>query len=161
MEVKDDIFEVPEKEKKKAGRPSRKEHPEIYEKTDAKKEAQKKTKELMKAVKKFLATKAGNENGNIPDEWQISVLMLQSYAYEFFELTYRIDALPCLTIKGRYGETPNPILAVRDKAAQRLESLLKQMGLTMKSSFQMGAVEPQVAESPLDAFLSKKKMEVR
>ena len=112
-----------------------------------------KAKKFMKSAEKFLATKAGGTE--VPVEWEVSTIMLESYYREFLELTLRIEQLDSLTIQSRYGEAPNPILTVRDRAAARLESLLKQMGMTMKSSVSMGTVEPQREITPLDTFLKK------
>ena len=112
-----------------------------------------KAKKFMKSAEKFLATKAGGTE--VPVEWEVSIIMLESYYREFLELTLRIEQLDSLTIQSRYGEAPNPILTVRDRAAARLESLLKQMGMTMKSSVSMGTVEPQRESTPLDTFLKK------
>ena len=112
-----------------------------------------KAKKFMKSAEKFLATKAGGTE--VPVEWEVSTIMLESYYREFLELTLRIEQLDSLTIQSRYGEAPNPILTVRDRAAARLESLLKQMGMTMKSSVSMGTVEPQRESTPLDTFLKK------
>lgn len=111
------------------------------------------SKKFMKAAKKFLTSKAGRTE--VPVEWEVSLIMLETYYKEFLHLTIKIEQLDSLTIQSRYGEAPNPILTVRDRAAARLESLLKQMGMTMKSSFSMGAIEPQKEETPLDVFLKK------
>lgn len=110
-------------------------------------------KKFMKAARKFLAAKSGGTD--VPTEWEISMIMLETYYKEFLHLTIKIEQLDSLTIQSRYGEAPNPILTVRDRAAARLESLLKQMGMTMKSSVSMGAVEPQREITPLDTFLKK------
>lgn len=115
---------------------------------------EKKTKEFMDSARKFLAIKAGGQE--VPPEWEMSVMMLETYYKEFLELTMRIDELESLTIIGRYGETPNPILAVRDKAATRLESLMKQMGMTMKSAINLNVVEPKKEQSVLEKYLDKK-----
>ena len=127
-----------------------------------KKKVDLKTKKFIKSAEKFLATKAGlNE---VPLEWEISLIMLESYFRDFLELVLRIQELPSITFKGRYGEQPSPLLAARDKAAIRLESLLKEMGMTMKSGVKMKVVEPQKDKSSLDLFLegqNKKKIEKR
>lgn len=118
-----------------------------------KKKVDLRAKKFMRSANKFLATKAGSDE--VPVEWEVSLIMLETYFKEFYELTIRIEQLDKLTIQGRYGEAPNPILTVRDRAAARLESLLKQMGMTMKSAFNMDAIEPQKEETPLDVFLKK------
>ncbi len=121
-------------------------------------EVEKKTKKFMKAARAFLATKAGSTE--VPVEWEVSVIMLETYYKEFLELTMRIEQLDSLTIKGRYGDAPNPILQVRDKSATRLESLLKQMGMTMKSAINLNVVDPKKEESVLTKYM-KGKVEVR
>ena len=121
-------------------------------------EVEKKTKKFMKAARAFLATKAGSTD--VPVEWEVSVIMLETYYKEFLELTMRIEQLDSLTISGRYGEAPNPILQVRDKSATRLESLLKQMGMTMKSAINLNVVDPKKEESVLTKYM-KGKVEVR
>ena len=121
-------------------------------------EVDKRTKKFMKAARAFLATKAGSTE--VPVEWEVSVIMLETYYREFLELTMRIEQLDSLTITGRYGETPNPILQVRDKSATRLEILLKQMGITMKSAINLNVVDPKKEESALEKFM-KGKVEVR
>lgn len=117
-------------------------------------EVEKRTKKFMKAARAFLATKAGSTE--VPVEWEVSVIMLQTYFEEFLHLTMRIEQLDSLTIKGRYGEAPSPLLAVRDKAATRLESMLKQMGMTMKSAINLNVVDPKKEESVLSKYMKGK-----
>ena len=127
-----------------------------------KKKVEKDTKKFIKAAEKFLAEKAGIDE--VPVEWQVSLIMLESYYRDFLTLVIKISQLPSITIMGRYGEQPSPLLAARDKAAIRLESLLKEMGMTMKSAVKMNVVEPQKEKSGLDLFLenqNKKKIEKR
>lgn len=119
-----------------------------------KKKVEKDTKKFIKAAEKFLAEKAGLDE--VPIEWGVSLIMLESYYRDFLELVLRIQELPSITFKGRYGEQPSPLLGARDKAAIRLESLLKEMGMTMKSGVKMKVVEAQKAESPLDQFIKGK-----
>lgn len=118
---------------------------------ELKKEVAKKTKAFMKSCRTFLATKTGGEE--VPPELELSLMMLESYFKEFLELTARIEKLDKLTITGRYGETPNPILNVRDKAAARLESLLKQTGLTARTQQQMGFNKPEKEGSALEEWM--------
>lgn len=121
---------------------------------ETRKKVNSKVAKFMKAAREFAKKKAGADE--VPAEWEISLLMLEVYFKEFLELSERIDSLPSLTVVGRYGETPHPMLAVRDKAAMRLEALLKQTGLTImsaKSVMQMGEKE-EVKQSALDKFLA-------
>lgn len=124
-----------------------------------KKEVNAKTKKFIKAAEKFLAAKSGLSE--VPVEWQVSLLMLESYYRDFLELVLRISQLDSITVKGRYGEQPSPLLNARDRAAIRLESLLKEMGMTMKSAVKMNVVEPKKEESPLDQFIKKQNIERR
>lgn len=107
---------------------------------------------FMSSVRRFLATKGG---GELPPEWELSVIMLEAYYRQFAEINIQISQLDSLVSEGRYGPQPSPLLACRDKAATRLESLMKQMGLTMKASVQMNATEIKKEETPLDQFLKK------
>ena len=119
-----------------------------------KKKVDLKTKKFIKSAEKFLAEKAGIDD--VPTEWEISLIMLESYYRDFLELVLRIQQLPSITFKGRYGEQPSPLLAARDKAAIRLESLLKEMGMTMKSAAKLNVIEPKKEETALDLFLKNK-----
>lgn len=112
------------------------------------------TNKFMKSAREFAMERAGVDF--VPPEWELSLFMLETYLSQFLELTYKVGNLPSLCITGRYGETPHPLLAVRDKAAMRLEATLKEMGMTMKAAKAVGALkeeQPKEEESPLDAFL--------
>ena len=67
-----------------------------------------------------------------------------------------IDELDSLIVESRYGSVPHPLLAARDKAAIRLESMLKQVGCTFKEAARLDIVEPVSEESPLEAFVKNK-----
>ena len=111
-------------------------------------------KKFMKAAREFAMERSGTDT--VPAHWEISLLLLQTYFREFLELTYKVELLDSLTIVGRYGETPHPLLGVRDKAAMRLESTLKEMGMTMKAAKAVGALKPEEKkeeDSALDNFL--------
>lgn len=120
-----------------------------------KKKVDTKTKKFIKSAEQFLAKKSGCDE--VPMEWEVSLIMLESYYRDFLELVYRISNLPSITIKGRYGEQPSPLLNARDRAAIRLESLLKEMGMTMKSAVKMNVVEPKKEKTNLELFLESKK----
>lgn len=113
----------------------------------------KQVKKFMKAVKEFIMAKNG---GKIPPEWGCSLLMLETYYEQFIRLTEEINSLDSLITLTRYGAAPSPLLAARDKTSVRLESLLKQFGLTMKSATGMDIIEPVVEESPLETFVKNK-----
>lgn len=117
------------------------------------KKVDKKVKEFMGVVEQFLASKNG---GEVAEEWQLSVDMLRVYYSQFVRLSMEIDALPSLIEKTRYGFAPSPLLSARDKTAVRLESLMKQMGLTLKSALTMDIAEPVQEESVLEKFVKNK-----
>lgn len=111
---------------------------------------EKKTKKFMKSVKAFLASKSG---GVVPAEWECSLMLLEEYYKQFVALTEEIDKLESMVTMSRYGNQPHPLLGARDKAAIRLESLMKSLGLTMKSALSMDIAEPVIEESPLESFV--------
>lgn len=111
---------------------------------------EKKTKKFMKSVKAFLASKSG---GVVPAEWECSLMLLEEYYKQFVALTEEIDKLDSMVTMSRYGNQPHPLLGARDKAAIRLESLMKSLGLTMKSALSMDIAEPVIEESPLESFV--------
>ena len=108
------------------------------------------TKKFMTSVKKFLTTKGG---GEIPEEWGASMMILEAYYRQFCELNIEISQLDTLLIQGRYGVSPSPLLACRDKASVRLEAMLKEMGLTMAKAMKMNVVDVKKAKSSLEVFL--------
>lgn len=111
------------------------------------------TKKFMKSARQFLATKAG---GEVPPEWELSLTMLEAYYRQFIELNTQISQMDSLLINGRYGPAPSPLLACRDKASLRLESMMKEMGITLKSGLRLNVVEAKKEETALDRFLKSK-----
>ena len=126
-----------------------------------KKRIEKKTKEFMKSARAFLLAKAGGVE--IPAEWELSIYMLEIYFRQFLELNEEISAMDTILVQSKYGLIVSPLCSARDKAAVRLESLMKQMGMTMKSGKQLGATDIKKEESPLDQFMQaqNKKIEKR
>lgn len=121
------------------------------------KTAERKTKKFMKSATAFLATKlTGSPDGQIPDEFELSLMLLESYYKQFILLDLQINDLDSLVVMGRYGWQGHALLPIRDKACVRLESLMKQMGLTLKSGKQLGATEVKKEESELDKFFKEK-----
>lgn len=114
---------------------------------------ERKVKSFMKVVRKFLASKNG---GELAPEWECSLLMLETYYNQFIRLSEEIDGLDSIIEKGRYGYQPSPLLKARDTAAVRLEALMKQLGLTLKSALTMDIAEPVIEDSPLDKFIQDK-----
>ena len=129
--------------------------------SEYKRKAERQTKKFMKAARAFLATKlTGSSDGQIPDEFELNLILLESYYKQFIMLDLEISDLESLVIEGRYGPLVNPICNARDKACVRLESLMKSMGLTLKSGQQIGATEVKKARTPLEAFMQKQLGEV-
>lgn len=116
------------------------------------KKIEKKVKKFMKAVRAFLAHKAGY----VADEWECSLILLEEYYKQFLVLTDEINNLESLVSLTRYGEAPNALLVARDKTAVRLEALLKTTGCTFKEATKLEVIEPVVEESPLDTFMKNK-----
>lgn len=124
-----------------------------------KRKVAKKTNEFMKATRAFLSTKAGFSDGKtVPAEWEISLIMLETYFAEFYELTLKIEEMDSLIEESRYGPRPAQILTIRDKAAIRLEALMKELGLGLKSAIRMNVIEPKKKVSAVEKFI-KNKME--
>ena len=119
------------------------------------KKVEKQVKSFMDVVNNFLASKNG---GIVAPEWQLSLDMLRAYYGQFCRLTIEIDNLDSIIENTRYGKAPSALLTARDKTAVRLESLMKQLGLTLKSALTMDIAEPVKEESPLESFV-KNKME--
>ena len=114
---------------------------------------ERKVKAFMKVVRKFLASKNG---GEMAPEWECSVMMLEVYYEQFIRLCEDISNLDSLIENGRYGPQPSPLLKARDATAIRLEALMKQLGMTLKSALSMDIAEPIQEESPLESFVKGK-----
>lgn len=112
-----------------------------------------KVKSFMKVVRKFLASKNG---GEVAPEWECSVMMLEAYYEQFIRLSEDIAGLDSLIEMGRYGPQPSALLKARDATAVRLEAMMKQLGLTLKSALTMDIAEPVQEESPLESFVKNK-----
>ena len=119
---------------------------------DAKK-TKKQVKKFMKAVNAYLAEKSG---GKVEKAWGCSLMLLETYYEQFITLSCEIAGLDKLVVDSRYGVVPHPLLAARDKAAIRLESLMKATGITFKEAAKLDIVETVQEESPLDAFIKNK-----
>ena len=110
------------------------------------------TQAFMKNVKGFLSSKSGDVN----PEWECSLIMLETYFKQFLLLTWEIDRLPSLVVDTRYGKQPNALLTARDKSAVRLESMMKQLGITFKEAARMELVQPEIEESDLEKWVKSK-----
>lgn len=122
-----------------------------------KKKSERLTKQFMKSARSFLATKlTGNPDGQIPDEFELNLILLESYYKTFIMLNLQINDLDSIVIMGKYGWQAHPLLQIRDRACVRLESLMKQLGLTLKAGRLIGTTEVKKEETALDAFLRQK-----
>lgn len=117
------------------------------------KKVEKRVKKFMKSVNSYLAEKSG---GSVEKAWGCSLMLLEEYYRQFLALTDEINTLNSLVVNSRYGLVPHPLLAARDKAAIRLESLMKSCGITFKEAAKMEVFDPVVEESPLDIFVKNK-----
>lgn len=116
------------------------------------KKIEKKVKKFMKSVRAFLVEKSGS----VRPEWECSLLLLETYLEEFLVFSMEIENLDNIVTIGRNGEQPHSLFGARDKAAIRIEGLLKSLGCTFKEATKMDIVEPVAEESPLDKFISNK-----
>ena len=91
-----------------------------------------KTNAFLNSVREFLKKKTGGDS--VPPEWECSLMLLEEYYKQFTKLSMEIEKLDRLVVQSRYGEVPNPLLAARDKSAVRLESLMKNLGITFKEN---------------------------
>lgn len=118
-----------------------------------KRRAKLETKKFIESVEVFLTQKNG---GQFEEVWNTSLLLLASYFEQYILLDQEIKRLPSLVYKGKYGLVPSPLLACRDKACARLESLMKEMGITFKTSVKLNLTSPKEEESPLERFAKNK-----
>lgn len=118
-----------------------------------KKKIKKESKKFLGIVKNFLKEKNG---GTLPPEWGCSLMLLQTYYEMFIGLSFEIEELDSLVIDSRYGKVPTPLLGARDKAATHIETMLKEMGLTLKAASKLEIIEPVSEESPLEKYAKDK-----
>ena len=130
---------------------------EQKEKEKRNKKIEKKVKAFMKATNDYLKSKNG---GVVPAEYICSLELLREYYKLFVELTEEISSLDSLVFVGRYGPQPSPLLTARDKACIRLESMMKELGLTFKSQKALKVSTAVAEESPLEKW-TKGKIEKR
>ena len=123
----------------------------LTEKEKKEKKIRRNVDKFMKNVRAFLASKNG---GGVAAEWECILMLLEEYYKQFVVLTEEINSLDSLVATSRYGTIPHPLLAARDKTTVRLESILKSLGLTLKSALSMDIAEPVIESSPLEQFVS-------
>lgn len=124
----------------------------LSEKEKRDNKVKKQVSKFMDSVRLFLT----NKSGGVAPEWECSLMLLETYYNQFLQMNEEIDELDSLIVESRYGSVPHPLLAARDKAAIRLESMLKQVGCTFKEAARLDIVEPVSEESPLEAFVKNK-----
>lgn len=117
-----------------------------------------KTNKFMESVKNFLRKRSG---GDIPDEWEASLMILEEYYKLFMQLTLEIEKLDSFLVPSKYGQIISPLIGARDSAARRLESMMGNLGLTLKSAIKLDVAEVEVSDSPLESFLSSNNVEKR
>lgn len=118
-----------------------------------KKKIERETNKFLKDVRTFITQK---NSGQIPPEWSMSIKMLETYYRQFLQTTYELEALDSVICDSRYGPQPHPLLKVQNTAAVRLEKMMSELGLSMKSAVKLDIAKPVVEESPLEAFVKGK-----
>lgn len=116
------------------------------------KKVDKKVSKFMKSIRGFLIEKSGS----VRPEWECTLLLLETYLEEFLMFSIEIEKLENIITIGRNGEQPHSFFNARDKAAIRIEGLLKSLGCTFKEAAKMDVIEPKVEDSALDVFLKNK-----
>lgn len=115
----------------------------------------------MEGVREFLR-KANN--GDIPLEYNLSLLMLEEYYKQLLVFNAEVAKLDGdYVVQTRYGLQPNAILKARDMTVQKLDMIQKQLGLTFNSQIKLKLKDTtKVEESPLEKLMkSQGNMEVR
>lgn len=130
----------------------------LSEEEKTKNRIERETAKYMEGVRVFLR-KANN--GEIPPEYNCSLLMLESYYKQFLVFNDEIDKLDSYIVDTRYGKQPNALLKARDTTVQKLDMILKALGCTFKTQVSMKILETKpLDESPLEQLL-KGNMEIR
>ncbi len=120
------------------------------------KKIDKKQKKFMKVVRDYLTTKGG---GSLPPEWELSIDLLDNYYRQYLIACAEMEGLDSWYVQTERGKgyKEHPVLLIRDKAAIRLERLMSQMGLTLKSGKTLGTTEIKKEETELDKFIKSQK----
>lgn len=118
------------------------------------------TATYMEGVREFLR-KANN--GEIPLEYNLSLLMLEEYYKQLLVFNAEVAKLDGnYVVDTRYGKQPNAILKARDMTIQKLDMIQKQLGLTFNSQIKLKIKDTKhVEESPLEKLMKIQGMEVR
>ena len=120
------------------------------------KKINRKTTVFMKSVREFLTEKGG---GTIPPEWELSLMLLETYYKQFLMATIQLEETDSLLVESRYGPQENALLKIQSRAATRLEKQMSELGLSLKAGAKLGVTEPKKEETALDAYLKKKSQE--
>lgn len=122
----------------------------IEEKT--KNRIERETASYMESVRDFLR-KANN--GEIPLEYNLSLLMLEEYYKQLLVFNAEVAKLDGdYVVSTRYGLQPNAILKARDMTVQKLDMIQKQLGLTFNSQIKLKIKDTKhVEESPLEKLM--------
>lgn len=120
--------------------------------TEQKRKIDRETKKFLKDVRDFIRSK---NNGDIPAEWSMSLMLLETYYRQFLQCTYELESLDSVVVNSRYGVVAHPLLKIQNTAAVRLEKYMSEMGLSLKSATKLDIAKPQIEESPLDKFVKK------
>lgn len=130
----------------------------IEEKT--KNRIERETAAYMEGVRDFLR-KANN--GEIPLEYNLSLLMLEEYYKQLLIFNAEVAKLDGdFVVQTRYGLQPNAILKARDNTIQKLDMIQKQLGLTFNSQIKLKIKDTKhVEESPLEKLMKVQGLEVR
>lgn len=118
-----------------------------------KKKIERETNKFLKDVRKFITDK---NNGVIPPEWAMSIRLLETYYRQFLQVTYELEGLESVIVDSRYGPTAHPLLKVQNTAAVRLEKMMSELGLSLKSATKLEIAKPVVEESVLTKFVKNK-----
>ena len=119
---------------------------------------EKKVKKFMKTVREFLKSK---NSGTVPAEYECSLLLLETYYQQFLQLSDELERIDSYLVMGRYSEVPHPLLGARDKAAVRLEAMMKEIGLTPRAQVKLEIEPSKTEENPLETFIKNKRVEKR
>lgn len=133
----------------------------LTEEQKTKNRIERETEKYMEGVREFLR-KANN--GEIPLEYNLSLLMLEEYYKQLLIFNAEVAKLDGnYVVDTRYGKQPNAILKARDATIQKLDMIQKQLGLTFNSQIKLKIKDTKhVEESPLEKLMKLQgEMEVR
>lgn len=133
----------------------------LTEEQKTKNRIERETATYMEGVREFLRK---TNNGEIPLEYNLSLLMLEEYYRQLLIFNAEVAKLDGnYVVDTRYGKQPNAILKARDATIQKLDMIQKQLGLTFNSQIKLKIKDTKhVEESPLEKLMKLQgEMEVR